>query len=68
MNVSAMTSTRIYRDKLEKCQLVQKKKAVEGQVRLQEQREYYRNSIQEGRTRSGLILGMAKEGKREYSS
>ena len=66
--VRAVTSTRIYRDKLEKCQLVQKKKAVEGQVRLQEQREYYRNSIQEGRTRSGLILGMTKKGKRECSS
>lgn len=37
--VRAVTSTRIYCDKLEKCQLMQKKKAVEGQIRQQEQRE-----------------------------
>ena len=30
--VRAVTSTWIYRDKLEKCQLVQKKKAAEGQI------------------------------------
>ena len=59
----AVTSTRIYRDKLERFQLLQKKKAVEGYIRQQEQRQYYRNSIQEGRTRAGLMVRMAKNGK-----
>ena len=59
----AVTSTGMYRDKLEKCQLLQKKKAVEECITQQEQRQYYRNSIQEGRTRAGLMVRMAKNGK-----
>lgn len=61
--VHAVSTLRIYRDKFEKCQLWQKKKAVEEHIRQQEQREYYCDSIQEGRTRAGLILRIAKNGK-----
>lgn len=59
---NAVTSARIYRDKMEKCQLQQKRKAAEGLFRQQEIREYYRNSIQEGRTRAGLMIRKAKNG------
>ena len=55
----AVDFARIYRDKMEKCQLEQKQKAVEMKIKQQEQREFYRNSIQEGRSRAGRILRMA---------
>ena len=55
----AVDFARIYRDKMEKCQLEQKQKAVEMKIKQQEQREFYRNSIQEGRSRAGHILRMA---------
>ena len=48
---------------MEKCQLLQKRRATEGLFKQQELRVYYRNSIQEGRTRAGLILRMTKNGK-----
>ena len=43
---------------MEECQLEQKQK-VELRIKRQKQHEFYKNSIQEGRSRSGCILRVA---------
>ena len=42
---SAIEFARIYRDRIEKCQLEQKQNAVELRVKQQERHEFYRNLI-----------------------
>lgn len=58
---SAVGLARMYRNKFEESQAEKVRSELTAVLRQQEQRQFYRNSIQEGGTRAGLMLKLAKE-------
>lgn len=58
---SAIGMARMYRNKFEKSQVDKARTEMAAVVKQQEQRQFYRNALQEGGTRAGLIFKLAKE-------